>query len=684
MSHRLTGLILLYLVTAASCIAGETTLHKPAEGQKQTDIIVTGSELSGKPISSMLYGHFIESGFGRQVEGMWAEMFFNRSFEEVPPYTQETWNWLGLKPDTDLSKYAWWHSGYEQKPWYLAESNEKASLEFYSHSNFCHGRRGCWIRNNSKDKWASLAQDGIYLTKDRQYEFSGMIRTGPRPYWQIEPYDKVVNAEIRFYPEGDFSKPIMSKPIRIDDFVFKKYTLTFDNTSFEGRGTFSLYIPPESGLNIDDFSLMPADNVYGWHRWALDEAAWKVNPSIIRWPGGCFASFYHWRDGIGKRSDRSPKQSDFWGGLYDNDVGTAEYIRFCRLANAEPFICVNVLTAAPQEAADWVAYCNAPATNPIGALRRRDGFEKPFAVKYWELDNEPFRKYGPMQYARRCVEFCKAMKKVDPTIKIVMPVYGNHYHTNMGKMLEIAGSYIDLVADRAKQESRLRHDLEVISAYNTENQTDIKLCNTEWLAQISDVPFASNALNDEPTPENDTRQNRMIRWRYAMNTARQLLTFQRSGGDLQFCNFNNFANSWGQNVIECAKDQVHLSAAGRVFELLSRSPAAWVLKLGGDAFDPQRDELIAQAAWDIERKSLVLTVLNYRDVQMPVQFDLAALAGTFRRAEKRVLRAPSPASFNTVLDMETIKRDYTIEKLRDVKSYKVMAPAFSIVHTVLR
>jgi alpha-L-arabinofuranosidase len=405
----------------------------------------------------------------------------------------------------------------------------------------------------------------------------------------------------------------------------------------------------------------------------------RVWPRIIRFPGGCFASFYHWRDGVGPRHERRPRESVFWGGLEYNDVGTDEYVQLCRMLRAEPFLCVNMMTGSPEEAADWVAYCNAARNHPMGRLRALNGNPEPYGIRYWELDNETYRKYGPEEYARRSVEFARAMKSVDPSIQIVMVGYGP-FNAELGRMLGIAGGFIDLVSDRAKGENHLRRDLEVIANYNRRTGRSIRLCNTEWLAPWSEVPPDSGALNVALLDPNMSLQEQQIRWRYAMNAARQLLVFQRLGGDLEFANFNNLANSWGQNVVECPKEKVFLSAAGLVFEMFSRSPAAWPLKL---RLGNGEHGLEAQAAWSLDRQSLVLVVLNYAASEKQVVFDLSALGRKMATAEETVLTAPSPMSFHSAANSDVVRRHQVRHQFAR-PMFPLRAPPYSAVHALLR
>jgi hypothetical protein len=167
-----------------------------------------------------------------------------------------------------------------------------------------------------------------------------------------------------------------------------------------------------------------------------------------------------------------------------------------------------------------------------------------------------------------------------------------------------------------------------------------------------------------------------------MNAASSLLVLQNMGGDFAFANFNNMANTWGQNVIECAKEDVYLSAAGRMFELLSRSPAAWVLDL--DNFKNNK-KLKVQAAWDIDRRRLVLILLNFQKTPSPLTFDCRKLNFKPSQAEISILDAPSAASFNSLANQNAIKRNDSQKNLSSWSGkFEITAPANSISHIILR
>ena len=134
-----------------------------------------------------------------------------------------------------------------------------------------------------------------------------------------------------------------------------------------------------------------------WYPEAIDIVK-SLAPSMVRF-GGCFASYYHWKEAIGKYEDRIPMINYCWGGIYHNFVGTHELVDFCRQVNADPLIVVNMESdgnmpwAYPKngtvrfgtdtEAAEWVAYCN----DPMHPLREKNGAKDPFHVKYWQIGN---------------------------------------------------------------------------------------------------------------------------------------------------------------------------------------------------------------------------------------------------------------------------------------------------------
>jgi len=134
----------------------------------------------------------------------------------------------------------------------------------------------------------------------------------------------------------------------------------------------------------------------------------KLRAPVIRWPGGCFADDYHWRDGIGPRDSRPRRLNLWWHAEEPNQFGTHEFIDLCRRTGAEPYICLNVGSGTPEEAAAWVEYCNCAGNTTRAAERAVHGHPEPFAVRYWGVGNENWGcggRFYPDDYAREYRRF---------------------------------------------------------------------------------------------------------------------------------------------------------------------------------------------------------------------------------------------------------------------------------------
>jgi alpha-N-arabinofuranosidase len=177
--------------------------------------------------------------------------------------------------------------------------------------------------------------------------------------------------------------------------------------------------------------------------------------TAMRYPGGNFASGYHWMDGIGPKQQRPTRRELAWQSLEPNHFGTDEYIRLCRKMDWIPMITVNLGTGTPEEARNWVEYCNSAPGSYFADLRVANGSRDPYGVRLWCLGNE---MDGPWQlghvpadqYAIRAQQAAKLMKDVDPSLELVvcgtcaldLPTYMDWDRT----VLEYIGPYADYVS----------------------------------------------------------------------------------------------------------------------------------------------------------------------------------------------------------------------------------------------
>jgi len=128
------------------------------------------------------------------------------------------------------------------------------------------------------------------------------------------------------------------------------------------------------------------------------EALRKLKIPNLRWPGGCFADTYHWRDGVGPKDKRPTMVNKWWGGVTeDNSFGTHDFLNMCEAIGADPYLTGNVGSGSSQEMADWVQYVNFDGRSPMSDWRKANGREKPWLVKFWGVGNEAWGCGGNMR-----------------------------------------------------------------------------------------------------------------------------------------------------------------------------------------------------------------------------------------------------------------------------------------------
>lgn len=151
------------------------------------------------------------------------------------------------------------------------------------------------------------------------------------------------------------------------------------------------------------------------------DALKNISTPVVRWPGGCFVSSYHWKDGIGK--NRAAAFDKSWRVEEPNTFGTDEFIEFCRKIGTEPYICTNAGTGSPEEMSDWVEYCNLKKEGKWAKARIENGSADPYNVKYWSIGNENYGTWeigakSADEWGRFVLESAKMMKRIDPSIEL--------------------------------------------------------------------------------------------------------------------------------------------------------------------------------------------------------------------------------------------------------------------------
>ncbi len=177
------------------------------------------------------------------------------------------------------------------------------------------------------------------------------------------------------------------------------------------------------------------------------EALRALPVPLLRWPGGCYADHYHWRDGIGPADER-PRRLGMSCGLQvldDNSLGTHEFLWLCAQLGAEPYLAGNVGSGTPQELCDWVEYCNSAVPTTLARMRAANGHPEPFGVRLWGVGNENWGcggNYDAPTYAREYVRYATMLRHVDPSAELVICGHTDEWNA---ELLATVGRHINLI-----------------------------------------------------------------------------------------------------------------------------------------------------------------------------------------------------------------------------------------------
>ena len=181
------------------------------------------------------------------------------------------------------------------------------------------------------------------------------------------------------------------------------------------------------------------------------DALKKLKVPVLRWPGGCFADTYHWKDGVGPKKERPSMLNVWWGNVKeDNSFGTNEFLNMCELLGAEPYLSGNVGSGTPQELSDWIKYTTHPnGSSPMTDYRQKNGRPNPWKVRFWGLGNEAWGCGGNMKveyYAniyRQYATFMTDWNNSDRIYRIASGASDDDYHWTEVLMKELPAGMFD-------------------------------------------------------------------------------------------------------------------------------------------------------------------------------------------------------------------------------------------------
>lgn len=223
----------------------------------------------------------------------------------------------------------------------------------------------------------------------------------------------------------------------------------------------------------------------------------------LRWPGGCFADTYQWKDGIGPKEKRPKMVNVWWGGVTeDNSFGTHDFLDLCERIGAEPYLAGNVGSGTVKDLVDWVSYVNHPGGSPMAELRKQNGREKPWNVKMWGVGNEAWGCGGNMTadyYAniyRQYATFMADWNNTDKLYRIASGASDNDYQWTETLMKNIPHNMLSAVA---------LHHYSVINwnekgpSVNFNEQEYFKIMDEAW--EMEELVTRHSTIMDKYDPE---------------------------------------------------------------------------------------------------------------------------------------------------------------------------------------
>lgn len=548
------------------------------------------------PVSPYIYGQFIEH-LGRCIyQGIWAEMLEDRKFYQAV--------------------------GTPDSPWKIA--GEPHSVHMNPLLTYA-GVPVPEVRLKGNGREAGIYQEALALQKGRKYTGRVVLAGDPG----------ALPLEVRLvWGEGAANREV----VRIDRVGpdYEKFYFDFTSGADTENGRLEIVSRSSEAFRVAAVSLMPADNLEGF-RPEVIKLLRELNSPVYRWPGGNFVSGYDWRDGIGDPDRRPPRKNPAWQGIEHNDVGIHEFMAFCRLVGAEPYIAVNSGQGNETMAADQVEYVNGSADTPMGRLRARNGHTEPFNCRFWSIGNE---MYGDWQlghmplpdYIRKHNRFAEAMKARDPNIKLI--AVGAVGDWSRG-MLEACTDHMDYISEHfyvGERPGLLSHIYQVPRAIRRIAEAHRQYRKTIPQLRGRDIRIALDEWNYWYGPYVYGELGTQYFLKDALGIAAGLHEYYRQADLIYMANYAQTVNVIG--AIKTSKTEAVFDTTGLVLKLYRREFGTVPVKVSG-----QPEPLDVMAASKEDGKTLTLAVVNPTSEKQTLSLDLA---GFRLKGVEKILRITGP------------------------------------------
>lgn len=428
----------------------------------------------------------------------------------------------------------------------------------------------------------------------------------------------------------------------------------------------------------------------------------KMKIPVLRWPGGCFADTYHWKDGVGPKNKRPEIVNTWWGGVTeDNSFGTHNFLNMCEELGAEPYISGNVGSGTVRELSQWLQYVNFDGKSPMSDWRRENGRDKPWHVEYWGLGNEAWGCGGNMTaeyYAnvfRRYATFMTNWLKDGKLFRIASGASDADYHWTEVMMRDIPHNLLDGVG--------LHH-----YAVNwNEKSSATKFTEKQYFTtmksalQMEELITKHAAIMDQYDPQKkialvvdewggwyDVEPGTNPGFLYQQNTMRDAMVagvtlniFNNHADRVRMANLAQTINVL-QAVILTDKEKIVLTPTYHVMEMYSVHQNATLLPVSLKTDDYQfADEKLPAVSASASKDSsgfIHVSVANINS-EKPERISIKIEGENCRKVTGRILTSPSIHDHNTFDDPDKIEpKIFTDASLKN-NVISLTIPPFSLV-----
>jgi alpha-N-arabinofuranosidase len=593
-------------------IASVTPTSKTVEAKVAIDAGKTS-----EPISKYIYGQFIEH-LGRCIYGgIWAEMLEDRKFYFPVPADGDPWRLTGSQARVLAAS-----------PWKVIGPDGSVAMKT---DNPYVGRHTPEI-TLAGGKGAGIYQEELGLVKGKEY-VGRIILAGDRGAAPVE-----VSL---VWGEGDNQRQTVTVGRISGEYV--KFPFSFRAKASTDNGKIEITSKGRGSFRIGAVSLMPADNVEGFRADTLALLR-ELDSPVYRWPGGNFVSGYDWRDGLGERDKRPTRTNPAWTGIETNDVGMDEFVRLCRLIDADPMIAVNTGFGDAYSAADEVEYANGSADTRYGKIRAQNGNGESYDVKWWCVGNEMFGSWqlGYMRlnhYVLKHNQVEEKMRQVDPSIKTIG--VGNVGDWSRG-MLTSCADHMDLLSEHFYCQNRgdiVEHVRQIPNQVKRIADAHREYRRTIDALKDKDIRVALDEWNYWYGPHVYGELGTTYFLKDALGIAAGLHEYFRNSDIYFMANYAQTVNVIG--CIKTTKTQAGFDATALPLMLYRKHFGTIPV-----AVDDTPSPLDVSAAWTADKKALTVAVVNptWDTYKLDIDLKNAGLKGP---AATWVIAGDNPLLYNT-------------------------------------